>query len=186
MIAIFFFLGLLGLGWPPASSSAGTMDTGVSNVVLDRVSGKLMLSADLYYGLSETAKAALDNGVPLYWNICVRIQRPRPLLWDETLYEVTLRYRLEYHALLNLYRVVFEHNAQAYNIPTLASALELMSSLRDVEILGQSALTPEQPLSVAIKVEFDRSSLPMPLRPFAYFDNEWDLSSTWTQWPWEK
>ncbi|MCK5122068.1 MAG: DUF4390 domain-containing protein, partial [Methylococcales bacterium] len=36
---------------------------------------------------------------------------------------------------------------------------------------------------VAIKVEFSREALPVPLRPLSYFDSQWALSSDWALWP---
>ncbi len=183
---IFLWISLLGFGLPSSSAHTDTATTTVSNVALERVGNRYFLSADFHYGLSDTAKAALDNGVPLFWHVFIKILRPRPVIWDATLSDTTLRYRLEYHALLNLYRVVLEHNEQAYNVPSLAAALELMSSLRNLKVLDQPAGVQEQRLLVAIKLELDRSSLPMPLRPFAYFNREWNLSSNWTQWLWKE
>jgi len=183
---VFLLISLLGWGLPPSTAYAGTGTTTVSNVVLARDGKHYLLSADIHYGLSGTAKEALNNGVPLFWNVFVKILRPRLVLWDEILFETVLRYRLEYRALLNLYRLVLEHNGQTYNVASLSAALELMSRLRYLEVLAEDAAVQEQPLLVAIKVEFDRSSLPMPLRPFAYFNRGWDLSSAWVLWPWKK
>jgi len=179
-------LSLMGFGLPSPAAHAGTREATVSNISLERVGGKFFLSADLHFGLSDTAREALGNGVPLFWNVFVKILRPRAVLAYETLFDTSLRYRLEYHALLNVYRVVFEHNEQAYNVPSLSAALELMSSLRALEVMLEHAAVGDQRLLVAIKLDFDRSSLPMPLRPFAYFNCEWDLSSPWVQWPWKK
>ena len=39
---------------------------------------------------------------------------------------------------------------------------------------------------VAIKVSFDRDALPLPLRPLAYINPQWYLSSEWTLWPLKK
>jgi hypothetical protein len=38
----------------------------------------------------------------------------------------------------------------------------------------------------AVKVNFDRDALPLPLRPIAYIDPQWYLSSDWTLWPLKK
>ncbi|MEY3760764.1 MAG: hypothetical protein RIR39_2255, partial [Pseudomonadota bacterium] len=37
-----------------------------------------------------------------------------------------------------------------------------------------------------VKVSFDRDALPLPLRPIAYIDPQWYLSSDWTLWPLKK
>ncbi len=156
------------------------------NAALDPTGGGLTVSADIRYGLSQAASEALNNGVPLFWEVSIKVLRPRPWLWDQVLSVTLLRYRLEYHALLNVYRVTLEHQGQAYNVPSLAAALAVMSSLRGLQVLDKKALASEQHLVVKAQVVFDRSSLPMPLRPFAYFNREWDLSSEWTVWAWKK
>jgi len=63
-----------------------------------------VLSADIVYQLSEKAMDALQNGVPLFWDLQVKLQQQRDVLWDKTLVDTAIRYRIQYHALLNMYR----------------------------------------------------------------------------------
>ena len=144
------------------------------------------LSADIDYPLSTKANEALQNGVPLYWDIDIHLQRSRHILWDKSLVAKKLRYRLQYHALLNMYRVIDENSGEIHNFSTLPAALELMSSLRDVPLLEEAALVQEKQLLIALRVELDRNALPLPLRPIAYLNRQWYLSSEWILWPWTK
>jgi hypothetical protein len=145
-----------------------------------------MLSADIIYQLSDKAMEALQNGVPLFWDLQVKVQQQRNVLWNKTLVDTAIRYRIQYHALLNMYRVRNEGNGEVYNFSTLSAALDLMSAVRDFRLIEKAELAPEKQYLCAVKVNFDRDALPLPLRPIAYIDPQWYLSSDWTLWPLKK
>lgn len=165
---------------------ADTFSASVANVRLELAGDVYLLSADIDYRLSDAVKEALNNGVPLFWTIEIKMHRPRHILWDKTLFETRLRYRLQYHALLNVYRVVTEDTGRAYNFSTLSTALEFMSNIHGIRILTENELAQEKLLLIELKAEFERNALPLPLRPFVYFKRDWNLSSDWTQTPWTK
>ena len=145
-----------------------------------------VVSADISYQLGKKAKDALQNGVPLFWDLQIKLLQQRDSLWDKTLVDTAIRYRLQYHALLNMYRVRNEGDGEVYNFSTLSAALELMSALRDFRLIEKAQLDPQKQYVFAVKVSFDRDALPLPLRPIAYIDPQWYLSSDWTLWPLKK
>jgi hypothetical protein len=141
------------------------------------------LSANIEYRLSPRAKEALQNGVPLFWDIHIKTLQHRDYFWDKPLVNVGIRYRIQYHALLNMYRVRDEGGGELYNFSTLSAALDLMSTLRDIHVLDKVSYVPGKRYAVGIKVTLDRDALPLPLRPVAYTNSQWYLSSDWTLWP---
>jgi hypothetical protein len=170
----------------PISGYADEFATEVKQAEVTLQGNYYLLSADIVYQLSEKAKEALQNGVPLFWDIQVKIQQQRDVLWNKTLVDTAIRFRLQYHALLNMYRVRNEGNGTVYNFSTLSAALDLMSTVRDFRLIRKSELAPEKQYLLAVKVNFDRNALPLPLRPIAYVDPQWYLSSDWTLWPLKK
>ena len=170
------------LGLLPASSHA---DPGVDvkSAAISLEGDNYLLSAEVDYRLSAKAKEALQNGIPLYWDIHIKTLQHRDYVWDKILVTAVIRYRIQYLALLNMYRVRNENSGEQYNFSTLPVALALMSTLHDVRVLGKSIYAPERRYSVAIKVTLDRDALPLPLRPVAYTSPQWYLSSDWTLWP---
>ncbi len=88
----------------------------------------------LFINSVKRAKEALQNGVPLFWDIQVKMQQHRDVFWNKTLVDTAIRYRIQYHALLNMYRVRNEGNGEVYNFSTLSAALDLMSAVRDFRI----------------------------------------------------
>ena len=156
-----------------------------------------LVSADMEYQLTDKAKEALENGVPLYWVLHIKVLQQRAMLWDKTVADIAIHYRLQYHALLNMYRVVItqptdhteqhenQHkrdNGNSYNFSTLSAALDRMATVHDLPLINKSDIQADQNYRIEIKAQFDRDALPLPLRPIAYTNPQWYLSSNWTVW----
>ena len=186
----------------PVSAGAADFATEIKNAEINFQNDHYQLSADLVYKLSDKAKEALQNGVPLFWDVKVILKENKSFWWDKTWARITIRYQIQYHALLNIYRVVIVQktcsmdsstvtqgikasslqriNGDVYNFSTLSSALDFMSVLHNVSLI---TMVPNGNATFAeIKVSFDRDALPLPLRPIAYIEPQWYLSSDWTLW----
>jgi len=170
----------------PLSGNADEFAAQVKQVQITLQGESYIMSAEFVYQLSEKAKEAMKNGVPLFWDIQVKLLQHREVFWDKTLIDTAIRYRIQYHALLNMYRVRNEGDGEVYNFSTLSSALGLMSAIHDFPLIEKNELVPEKNYLCAVKVSFDREALPLPLRPIAYIDPQWYLSSDWTLWPLKK
>ncbi|MGZ5029597.1 MAG: DUF4390 domain-containing protein [Methylobacter sp.] len=167
----------------PVLSYADTFGVEVKNAEISVQGDSYVLSADVEYRLSARALEALQNGVPLYWDIRIKIQQHRDYFWDKTLIRTGIRYRIQYHALLNMYRVRNEGTGALYNFSTLSAALDLMSTIHNFHVMDTSVHDSKERYDVGIKVTLDRDALPLPLRPIAYTNPQWYLSSDWTLWP---
>jgi hypothetical protein len=179
------------IGWLVWLLSAPAYATEIKQAQISLRGDRYVLSADIDYQLSETAKEALQNGVPLFWSVHVKVAQQRTILWAKTLLDTSIRYRLQYHALLNMYRVVIaqpdsqittEKSGDSHNFSTLSAALDSMANLRNLPLLDKSDIKPEKQYFVQIKAQFERDALPLPLRPIAYTHPQWYLSSDWTVW----
>ncbi|MDD4914717.1 MAG: DUF4390 domain-containing protein [Methylococcales bacterium] len=141
------------------------------------------LKTEIAYRLSPTAREALHKGVPLAWDVKVEIDRVG-LLWNATVYRKTLSYSLQFHALLNQYEV--KTPGQSEMFLSLGTALNFMALLQDEVNIDNKLLQPGQRYQLRLKTRFNRELLPIPLRPVAYLDSEWFLSSNWFVWPIQK
>jgi hypothetical protein len=173
-----FFIWLL-----PVLSYADTFGVEVKSAEITLQGDSYMLSADIDYKLSARAMEALQSGVPLFWDIHIRTLQRRDFLWDKTLINASIRYRIQYHALLNMYRVRNESSGTTYNFSTLSAAFDLMSAIHDFPVMDKTLYQQGERYAVEIKVTLDRDALPLPLRPVAYTNPQWYLSSDWTLWP---
>lgn len=154
----------------------------VKNVQVDSQGDSYVLSADIVYRLSAGAMEALQNGVTLFWDVRVKTLQQRDYLWDKVLADHTIRYRIQYHALLNMYQVR-KAGGELLNFSTLPMALDAMSAIRDFRVMDKALYRQGERYAVGIKVTLDRGALPLPLRPIAYVNPQWYISSNWTLWP---
>jgi len=173
---------LLWCGLLPAPVFAGSYAALVKSAELALQDGDYLLSAEIQYRLSPKATDALKNGIPLYWAVDIEITRRRDFGWNETIAEKNLRFKIQYQALLNVYRVRNEDSGEGGNFSSLASALEALSTIRYVPVLRKSALLEGEHYAAGLRVVFERERLPLPLRPFAYLNRQWYLSSGWYVW----
>jgi hypothetical protein len=145
-----------------------------------------LLAADIDYQLSDKATEALRNGVSLFWTYQFKVQEQHDFMWSKTLVEKSFRYRIQYHALLKMYRVINESNGAVDNFSTLQAALDLLSAVRNVRLIEKAKISNKGVYIAGMKVTFERDALPLPLRPMAYINPQWYLSSDWYEWPLKK
>lgn len=167
----------------PASVIAGEFGFVVKNAEMTlQGEEEYVLNADFDYALSIKARDALQNGIPLYWVIRVKVLQHRDVLWNKSLVEHSIRYKIQYHALLNMYLVRNERSGQVTNFSTLTAALDEISTLQNFSVIAKSELDQAGQYMAAVQVKLDRDSLPLPLRPIALVNPQWYLSSAWYVW----
>lgn len=153
----------------------------IERVELLELADAYAVDADIDYRLSPTAKEALHKGVPLSWDVLIQIRRPG-LLRNTTLYKLKLSYTLQFHALLNQYEVKTPSGEMEMFL-SLHAALNFMAALHEAARFDKTLLNPGYLYQLAVKTRFNRERLPVPLRPIAYLDEQWFLSSDWFIWP---
>jgi len=172
--AIFFIL----LGWSLGEAYASNERVTVKQVELILQEPKAKLLAEVQVQLSDSAQGALHSGIPLYWDISIVLQQAQWRgFWQREVFAQTWRYSLAYYTLLNNYRVQEEQEQSFRRFSSLHEALNYMGQLMYADLLMQE-YDSQRCVSWALNVAFDREALPTPLRPFSYFDQEWDLSAS--------
>lgn len=166
----------------PKTVVADEFGFAVKNAEMTLQGDHYVLNAEFDFALSMRAREALQNGIPLYWVMQVKVLQHRDLLWNKSLVERSIRYKIQYHALLNMYRVRNELTEQVTNFSTLTSALDEISSLHNFTVIAQSELDQTNRYLAAVQVKLDRDALPLPLRPIAFVNPQWYLSSPWFVW----
>lgn len=145
--------------------------------------GVYHLNARIDYRFSGAALEALQNGVPLTVELEMEVRRRRAWLWDETVYALAQRFRLEYHTLSRQYLVSNLNSGERRGFPTRSSALQFMGQIADFPFLDKGLLDPDQRYEGALRARLDIEALPAPLRVFAYLSDDWRLTSEWRTWP---
>jgi hypothetical protein len=153
--------------------------TGIHTRLQDNV---YLLDANIDYRFSDEALEALDNGVPLTFQLNIEIQRKRNWWLDAEVADLQQRYRLQYHALSHQYLLQNLNSGAFYAYHSLAAARDAMGTLRDFPLLDQQLVKPEEEYEVLLQTELDIEALPSPLRPLAYITPAWRLNSDWYTW----
>lgn len=169
--------------WMPLSSSADESSVTITRAQLALENDRYVLDADIDFHLSQVAMDALKSGIPLNWDVRIRLQQERSFFWNKTLEEQAFNYQIRYYPLTNIYQFKKLENDEGNSFITLSAALEEMGKIREEPIFKLDDLRNNYQYLAEMKVQFDREALPLPLRPVSYFDSSWSLSSDWLQWP---
>lgn len=141
------------------------------------------LNADLSLRLGDAVTEAVQSGVPLTIELQIEVVSPRNWWWDETVYALSQRYRIKFHALTRRY-VVTNLNSRVQNsYRTHTAAVMAVSRVADLPILDRSTLQVGERYQGRMRARLALESLPSPLRVWAYLSSDWDLVSDWYQWP---
>jgi hypothetical protein len=175
---VLFFLTLLVLN---TTIYAGEYQAQIKRADLASRNNQVFFSADLDFHLSPQANEALQNGVPLFWNIKMKVQRERNFWFDKTLLKRELHYGLQYHALLKMYQVKNENTGSVKSFSTLTAALNEMGTVRDFDLNTFEQFLLDENYWLEVKVIFDEEKLPLPLQTKAFANLQWQLSSDWTK-----
>jgi hypothetical protein len=175
-------LGLLALSLTAVAASGFVVtrvDTRLRN-------GAYKLDARVEFHFSDTALEALDNGVPLTIEARVQVRHKGAWIWTRSLVDRRQMYLIRYRPLAELYEVTRLPDGPRTSFVTRAAAIDALGDITDVPLVAKKALDPNETYEVHFKVSLDVEALPLPLRPLAYLKPSWDLTSGWTQWPFER
>lgn len=164
---------------------AGEFSAQIKTAYFAQQDGWYVLTADIEHILSPLAKEAIESSIPLVWCLKIKLKQDG-YFYNKTLIKINYRYTIRYHALLNTYSVTNTTTQVQKKYASLAEALDALSRIRDLKIVQVSALQKNQLYEAEIKLKFDKEQLPAPLRPIAYFNSQWNLSSDWYLWSLQK
>lgn len=153
----------------------------VHNVKIESNKSWYKLNADIDFKLSPIAKEALQKGIVLSWTVLIKVEQ-EGFIWDSTLKKLETGFQMQNHILLNMYSVKKTNTETSFMFSTLAAAFNYISKIRDLAIIDVQSIHPDEKYNIAIKVQFNREALPIPLRPLSYFNPQWALSSQRTLW----
>ena len=140
------------------------------------------VNADIEFQLDEEVQNALIHGVELNIDIYIVIKRTRKWLWDPSVVESILRYKLEFQPLTGLYIITNIVNDNRSQFTSLEEATVSLGRIRDYMILNQASLEPESNYKGQLRAKLNIENLPPPLQPTAHVSKRWRLESPWHEW----
>jgi hypothetical protein len=140
------------------------------------------IDADVRYRLSDAALEALENGVPLTFELHVQVRDADAWIWDADLAEARLRSLLRYHPLSSLYEVTDLETGEVTSFATRAAALRQLGQVRGLPVIALDRLESGAAYTLRMEAYLDVDVLPLPLRPQAYLSRAWTLKSEVWEW----
>lgn len=166
-----------------AAVPAAAREFDVTEVETRVVDGTLVMDANIRYDFSERALEALDNGVPLTVEVHLQVRGADDWIWQDSLTDQRLRFRIRYKPLSERYLVSQVPDDAGRTYVTRDAAVAALGELRDIPLVTLDRLDPELSYELHLRVALDIEELPLPLRPMAYMYPSWKQSSKWTRWP---
>ncbi|MCG6965302.1 MAG: DUF4390 domain-containing protein [Chromatiaceae bacterium] len=143
--------------------------------------GLILLDADISYELNATVAEALENGVPLTFETHLQMRRADAWIWESDIVDRRLRTVLLYRPLSGMYELRNLQGDEHLSFATRAAALRTLGKIVAMPVIERSSLNVDEDYLVRLDVSLDIESLPLPMRPGAYLDRDWWVSSE----PWE-
>jgi len=144
--------------------------------------GAYLLDAQFFIRLSSGAREALDNGVPLVFELQVQVVRKHNWWWDTVAVELKQSRQLQYHALSQSYLVKDLDAGTQGNYRRLQDALRAAGTIGNL-FLKDLQMAAGQGYNIRLRGSLDIESLPTPVRLPAYVSSAWDMKSEWYAWP---
>lgn len=166
----------------PQYSIADTNSISVINADGVIIENMYTVNANIAYQLGKESRKALEHGIPLEFDIDFRIMKHRPWLWDQTLINRTITYRLEHQPLSGDYLVTRLDDGELEQFQKLGDVLRYIGEIKNFPLAEAAILDSGENLYAQVKSHLNIESLPAPLRPLAYLSTEWQLSSPWQTW----
>lgn len=137
----------------------------------------LVLNAEFSFQITPRLTEAVENGVPLYFELEFELSRPRWYWFDQQTVAKRMQVRLSYHALSRQYRLSTGLLQQSFG--TLEEALDVLRRLRNWLVVDRTVTLADATYEAAVRMRLDTTLLPKPFQLSALTNREWNLESQW-------
>jgi hypothetical protein len=153
----------------------------VRTAFAEPVAGVWQLNAILEMSLTDEAREALAEGIPLTLVLEVAIAAERRFLPDAGIAELTQRWRLAYDALSDRYVVTNLNSRAQVTYPTLQEALEGLAHVRGLPLVDATLLREGRRHDISLRAAVEIGGLPDAVK-FLIFWRDWTRTTDWYTW----
>jgi hypothetical protein len=181
MMALFFAaLSLISFRLPAADESGSFR---VSEISTEKGDESYLLNARMDINLNTGPKEALENGIPLVFELQIQTLEKHVWYWDIVVAEYKQVRQVQLHSLSRTYLVKDLATGAQRSYIRLDDALQAAGYLHNFPVLDFDRMKDNQTYSVRLRGNLDIEALPTPVRLLAYVSSAWDMDSEWYQWP---
>ena len=166
-----------------AAGACAARDIVIENTAVLVDNDIIMLDLDASFEFSADALAALESGIELYFELEIRVDRARRMLWNARQFETSRRFSLERHALSKRFILTDLVTDERRIHGSLEQAIADLGRIRRLPVVETSRLAAPGSSLVAVRFRLDIAALPAPMIPLAYVSPSWHMSSGWVEWP---
>jgi hypothetical protein len=153
----------------------------VRSAFVEPVEGVWHLGATLDLSLSDAAREALAESIPLELRLDILLTGERRFLPNETVAELQQRWRLSWDALAERYVVTQLNSGALANFATLDQALEALSRVRGLPLIDASLLEEGRRYEVSVRATIEIDGVPTAVKVLLFW-REWSRSTDWYTW----
>ncbi len=144
--------------------------------------GVWYLSARIDYRLNRDTLDALQNGIPLTFDLQVELAAVRNWLPDEDVASLRQSYELSWQPLSRGYLVRNKNSGDQRAHTTLFAALNDLGRISDLPLIDAALIDEDTDYVVSLRARLDQQQLPGLLRMLAFWDDDFTLESEWYRW----
>jgi hypothetical protein len=175
-VSLFF----LPLGVPAADDTTGAFK--VIELGAEKGDEAYLLNAQMDITLSSGPREALENGVPLVFELQIQTLENHVWIWDSVIAEYKQTRQVQFHALSRTYLVKDIDTGAQRSYTKLADALRAAGFVHNFPVLDYGLMKDGQSYSVRLRGSLDIEALPTPVRLLAYVSSAWDMDTEWYKW----
>jgi len=144
--------------------------------------GVWYLAARIDYRLNRETLEALQNGIPLTFELRVELTRQRSWLPDEDVASLRQDFELSWQPLARSYLVRNKNSGDQRAHTTLFAALNDLGRITALPLIDAALVDDAENYEVSLRAALDQQQLPGPLRMLAFWDDDFTLESEWYRW----
>jgi len=144
--------------------------------------GVWYLSARIDYRLNRDTLDALQNGIPLTFELRVELTEDQNWLPDESVASLRQSYELSWQPLSRGYLVRNMNSGDQRAHTTLFAALNDLGRIADLPLIDAALIAEDADYIVSLRAALDQQKLPGLLRMLAFWDDDFTLESDWYRW----
>lgn len=163
----------------PAAAQQDRFD--VRSAFVERIDGVWNLGATIDLSISDAARDALRESIPLELRLDVVVTGQRRFLPSETVAELEQRWRLSWDALAERYVVTHVNSGALVNFATLDQALESLSRVRGLPLIDASLLEEGRRYEVSVRATVEIGGVPTAVKVLLFW-RDWSRTTDWYTW----
>ena len=153
----------------------------IRNAYVELVGDRWQLEVQLDLGLSEAARQAFDEGVPLTLLLEAEATTRRRFLPDETVVSLSREWQLAYDAIADRHVVTDPESGERTSYASRDEALAALARISALPLTDTAKLPPDGRFKMRVRASVEIGELPAAVKILLFWKS-WSRSTDWYVW----